>query len=45
MVEFRVRYNLGGHIYENRVFAATSGSAIAWVNLAFPSAVDVTVVG
>ena len=43
MVEFKVRYRLGGEVYESRVFAASSGSAIKWAEQAFPGATNVTV--
>jgi len=43
MVEFKVRYRLGGEVYESRVFAASSGSAIKWTEQAFPGATNVTV--
>lgn len=43
MAEFTVRYNLDGEIYESRVFAASSGSAISWAQKAFPGSVNVTV--
>ena len=45
MVEFKVRYRLAGDIYESKVNAASSGSAMRWVAVAFPGATDVTISG
>lgn len=45
MVEYKIRYRLDGDIYENVVLAASSGSAIKWVSLAFPGATDISVSG
>lgn len=43
MVEFKVRYRLVGDIYESRVFAATSGSAMKWVLTVCPGATDISI--
>lgn len=44
MVEFKVRYRLGTEVYESRVFASSSASAIKWAEQAFPGSSEVTVV-
>jgi hypothetical protein len=45
MASYRMRFTLDGEIYELAVGAASSGSAIRYVQRAHPGAVEITVVG
>lgn len=45
MVEYKVRYRLDGDIYESKVLAASSGSAIKWVSTTVPGATDISISG
>ena len=44
MMKYIVRYELEGYVYETKVRTATSKGAIRWVEIAFPSATNITVV-
>lgn len=44
MVEYMVRYTLNNDVYEARVRAASSGSAMRWVETNYPAAVNISVV-
>lgn len=45
MASYRLRFRLGGEIYELTVGAASSGCAIRYVRLLHADAGDITVVG
>lgn len=45
MVEYIVRYTLGGDAFESTVRTSTSGAAMRWVAAQFPSAENITVIG
>lgn len=45
MASYKMRFNLGGEIYELVINAASSGSALRYVQRMHPEAGDVTIVG
>lgn len=45
MTEYIVHYEVDDHVYESKVFAASSASAIIWVKKLFPEVKNVYVVG
>lgn len=45
MRKFKVRYTIENDVYESEVGAASSGSAMRWITVNYPTAKHIQIVG